>query len=119
MYPVSEEYKQRITEPSRNFYWSGKIVTKDNKEYIFENKDIVKGSGYVKRQCSGSSEIELGTVYASELGISLFSDIDRYTLDVPVSLWTFICSLQTEDSKPCRWEFSLLRKRTVILRRLR
>ena len=81
MFPVSEEYKQRITEPSRHYFWSGKIVTKDNKEYLFENKDIVKGSGYITRQCSGSSEIELGTVYAAELGISLFSNIDRYTLD--------------------------------------
>lgn len=33
------------------------------------------------RQCCGSSEIELGTVYAAEMGITLFSDIDRYTLD--------------------------------------
>lgn len=81
MYAVSEEYKKMITKPSRCFSWSGKIVTKDKKEYLFENKDIVKGSGYVTRQCSGSSEIELGTVYSAELGISLFSDIDRYTLE--------------------------------------
>lgn len=81
MYAVSEEYKKMITKPSRCFSWSGKIVTKDKKEYVFENKDIVKGSGYVTRQCSGSSEIELGTVYSAELGISLFSDIDRYTLE--------------------------------------
>lgn len=81
MYPVSEEYRQRIIEPSRHFYWSGKIVTKDKKEYPFENRDIVKGSGYVTRQCSGSSEIELGTVYAAELGITLFSSVDRYTLE--------------------------------------
>lgn len=81
MYAVSEEYKKMITKPSRCFSWSGKIVTKDKKEYLFENKDIVKGSGYVTRQCSSSSEIELGTVYSAELGISLFSDIDRYTLE--------------------------------------
>lgn len=81
MYAVSEEYKKMITKPSRCFSWSGKIVTKDKKEYVFENKDIVKGSGYVTRQCSGSSEIELGTVYYAELGLSLFSDIDRYTLE--------------------------------------
>lgn len=41
----------------------------------------MKGSGYISRQCSGSSEIELGSVYAAELGISLFSDIDRYSLE--------------------------------------
>ena len=81
MYPVSEEYKQMIKEPSRYFYWTGTIVTKDGREYPFTNEDIVKGSGYITRQCSGSSEIELGTVYAAELGITLFSEIDRYTLE--------------------------------------
>ncbi len=40
-----------------------------------------KGSGYITSQCCGSTEIELGTVYAAEMGISLFSDIDRYTLE--------------------------------------
>ena len=43
--------------------------------------DIVKGSGYVSAQCCGSTEIELGTVYAAEMGVTLFSQIDRYTLD--------------------------------------
>ena len=49
-----------------------KITTTAGREYPFTNEDIVKGSGYVSRQCSGSSEIELGSVYAAELGISLF-----------------------------------------------
>lgn len=81
MYPVSEEYKHAISESSRSFFWTGKITTKQGKEYPFENKDIVKGSGYISRQCSGSSEIELGSVYAAELGISLFLDVDRYSLE--------------------------------------
>ena len=41
----------------------------------------MKGSGYISRQCCGSTEIELGTVYAAEMGITLLSDIDRYTLE--------------------------------------
>lgn len=49
--------------------------------YEFDQDDMVKGSGYITSQCCGSTEIELGTVYASEMGISLFSDIDRYTLE--------------------------------------
>lgn len=81
MYPVSDEYKRLIAEPTRQYFWTGKIVTQAGKEYPITNRDIVKGSGYITRQCSGSSEVELGTVYAAELGISLFSDIDRYTLD--------------------------------------
>lgn len=81
MYPVSKEYQKAISEPSRSFFWTGMITTKAGKKYTFGNKDIVKGSGYISRQCSGSSEIELGSVYAAELGISLFSDIDRYSLE--------------------------------------
>lgn len=81
MYPVSEEYQKAISESSRSFFWTGMITTKAGKKYTFGNKDIVKGSGYISRQCSGSSEIELGSVYAAELGISLFSDIDRYSLE--------------------------------------
>lgn len=81
MYPVSKEYQKAISEPSRSFFWTGMITTKAGKKYTFGNKDIVKGSGYICRQCSGSSEIEVGSVYAAELGISLFSDIDRYSLE--------------------------------------
>lgn len=81
MYPVSEEYQKAISESSRSFFWTGMITTKEGKKYTFGNKDIVKGSGYISRQCAGSSEIELGSVYAAELGISLFSDIDRYSLE--------------------------------------
>lgn len=44
-------------------------------------EDIVKGSGYISSQCCGSAEIEPGTVYSAEMGITLFSQIDRYTLE--------------------------------------
>lgn len=48
--------------------------------FEFGSDDIVKGSGYISSQCCGNTEIELGTVYSSEMGITLLSDIDRYTL---------------------------------------
>ena len=41
----------------------------------------MKGSGYITRSCCGNNEIELGSVYAAEMGITLLSSIDRYTLD--------------------------------------
>ncbi len=81
MYPVSQAFMDAIESNTRKYYWTGTITTKNKKEYAFGNEDIVKGSGYITRQCCGSNEIELGTVYASEMGITLFSDIDRYTLD--------------------------------------
>ena len=81
MYSVSDAYKSAIQNNSRSFTWSGTIKTTAGRVYAFTNEDIVKGSGYVSRQCSGSSEIELGSVYAAELGISLFLDVDRYSLE--------------------------------------
>lgn len=88
MYPVSDAFMQAIKSNTRKYYWTGTITTSDKKTYEFGNEDIVKGSGYISRQCCGNSEIELGSVYAAELGISLFCDIDRYTLDgAEIELW--------------------------------
>ena len=81
MFPTSEEYKTVIKKNSRKFFWTGNIILKDETIIPFTNKDILKGSGYIHRSCSGSSELEIGTVYAGEFGISLFSDIDRYSLE--------------------------------------
>ncbi|GLC79332.1 hypothetical protein [Lacrimispora brassicae] len=81
MYPVSEAFLAAVQENTRKFYWTGRITTKAGAVYEFGNKDIVKGSGYISSQCCGSSEIEIGTVYAGEMGITLYSGIDRYTLE--------------------------------------
>lgn len=93
MYPVSEAFLQAVQENTRKYYWTGKITTKAGVEYPFGYEDIVKGSGYITAQCCGSTEIELGTVYAAEMGITLFSQIDRYTLEdakveLTYHLWT-------------------------------
>lgn len=81
MYPVSEAFLTTVQENTRSFYWTGRINTKAGAVYEFGNKDIVKGSGYITSQCCGSTEIEIGTVYAAEMGITLLSEIDRYTLE--------------------------------------
>ena len=81
MYPVSEAFLQAVQENTRRYYWAGRITTTKAVVYEFGADDIVKGSGYISSQCCGSTEIELGTVYAAEMGITLLSDIDRYTLE--------------------------------------
>ena len=81
MYPVSEAFLQAVQENTRRYYWTGQITTKGGAVYPFVYEDIVKGSGYITAQCCGSTEIELGTVYAAEMGVTLFSQIDRYTLE--------------------------------------
>jgi hypothetical protein len=81
LYPVSDAFLQAVQENTRRQKWSGKITTVDGTTYDFADKDIVKGSGYITRQCCGSTEIELGSVYAAEMGITLFLDADRYSLE--------------------------------------
>lgn len=81
MFEVSEKFRNAVKSNTRKYEWYGTITTKVGKVYEFGAKDIVKGSGYIKWQCCSNTEIELGTVYAAELGITLYSQIDRYTLD--------------------------------------
>ena len=81
MCPVSEAFLSAVQENTRRYYWTGRITTKAGVVHEFTEKDIVKGSGYISSQCCGSTEMELGTVYAAEMGITLFSEIDRYTLE--------------------------------------
>ena len=81
MYPVSEAFLSAVQENTRRYYWTGKITTKAGVVHEFTEEDIVKGSGYISSQCCGSTEMELGTVYAAEMGITLFLDVDRYTLE--------------------------------------
>ena len=81
MYPVSNAFMTAVKANNRKYYWTGRITTTAGTVYNFDQEDMVKGSGYITSQCCGSTEIELGTVYAAEMGISLFSEINRYTLE--------------------------------------
>lgn len=75
MVEVSRKFKNAIRQNTRKYEWYGTITTKGGEIYSFNSKEIVKGSGYIKWQCCSDSEIELGTVYAAERGISLFLEI--------------------------------------------
>lgn len=81
MYPVSNAFLEAVKANTRKYYWTGRVTTTAGTVYEFDQDDMVKGSGYITSQCCGSTEIELGTVYAAEMGISLFSEINRYTLE--------------------------------------
>ena len=80
MYEVSEKYRDAIRGRSRKFDWRGTITTPTGRVYHFTNKDIVKGSGSLTRSCAGSTSLEMGSVYAAELDISLFLNVDRYSM---------------------------------------
>ena len=81
MYPVSDAFMEAVQSNSRRYRWTGRIVTNTGSVVEFSEKDIIRGSGYITSQCCGSTEIELGTVYTAEMGITLLTDIDRYTME--------------------------------------
>lgn len=63
MYPVSNAFLRAVQENTRRYYWTGRITTTSGTVHEFDEKDILKGSGYISSQCCGSTEIELGTAY--------------------------------------------------------
>ena len=88
MYEVSDKYKQAIRSHTRKSEWRGTITTTTGRVYHFVTKDIVKGSGTLTRSCAGSTSLELGSVYAAELDISLFLNVDRYSMyDAVIDLY--------------------------------
>ena len=111
MYPVSEAFLRAVQENAWSYHWTGQITTKGGAVYPFVYEDIVKGSD-IMAQCRGSAEIELGTVYAAEMGITLFSQIDRYTLEGAEVRRS--CHLRLADGsfEKCRWASSRSARRT-------
>ena len=97
IYPVSDGFLRDVKSNTRKYYWTGTIVTRGGMTYEFGAKEIVKGSGYISRQCCGSTEIELGTVYTAEMGITLLSDIDRYTLEDALVFHLVLADGSVED----------------------
>ena len=102
MYPVSETFLSAVQENTRRYYWTGRITTKTGVVHEFSEKEIVKGSGYISSQCCGNTEMELGTVYAAEMGITLFLSVDRYSLEgATVELFYHLCLAdETYESIP-------------------
>ena len=71
MYPVSNAFLNAVKANTRKYYWTGRITTTAGMVYEFDQDDMVKGSGYITSQCCGSTEIELGTVYAAEMDLAV------------------------------------------------
>ena len=74
MIPVTEKFNTAIKQKSRQIFWTGKILLKDETVIEFDDKHILLDSGSITHSCSGTNELEFGTVYASEMGITLKLD---------------------------------------------
>ena len=70
--PSINFYSDVVQAQARRITWGG-IVTADGVDYPFTAENIAKGSGRITNEISGSN-MELGTVYSSELEIGLWID---------------------------------------------
>ena len=79
MYNVSEAYKEAIKASSRICSVKGVIKTTGGASIEITDKDISGGTFYINNQCVSESDFAFGAVFVGELGISLITEIDRYS----------------------------------------
>ena len=79
-YQTSEEYKVAIDSTSKETYVSGFITTQKGDTIQISNSEISPGSLYITNQCVDGDAFGYGSVFTAEMGITLKSEIDRYSL---------------------------------------
>ena len=80
MYYVSDEFLKAIKSNSRQSYISGYLILNNGNTIELSNKNIVSGSLSIDAYCVSGQEITIGSTIMAQLNISIFTDIDRYTL---------------------------------------
>ena len=82
MYPVTADYLLAIQSTDRITKITGLITLSDESTITVTNDIIAAGSLYVSEQSVSGEDLDIGSVYVSELGIGLISDIENpYSLD--------------------------------------
>lgn len=86
-YKTSTLYKEAIDKEAKTTFIDGEIKSTNGVKIHVTNEMIAPGSLYVTNQCVNSDSFEYGAVFTAELGITLKTEIDRYTLyDAEVNL---------------------------------
>ena len=79
MYTTSERFKELLWTDGRESRITGEMVLKNRTRVLINNSTIAK-SPEINNQCSGDSDLILGQAYQGQLKLSIYSDIDRYTV---------------------------------------
>ena len=79
-YETSDAYKQAIRQQVRDTKITGTLTTSSGDTIEINNALISAGSLYITNQCVNGEGFEYGAVFAAELGMSLKTSIDRYSL---------------------------------------
>jgi hypothetical protein len=82
MYAVSAEYLAAILASSKTSRIEGEIVLLDDTVIEITDDDIVSGSLYISEQSVSGEDLDVGSVYAAEMGIALIVPIENpYALE--------------------------------------
>lgn len=79
-YETSDLYKEAIDNLSRVTFIDGELTTPSGVVIQITNDIIDQGSFYVTNQCVSGDAFAYGSVFAAEAGITLKTEIDRYSL---------------------------------------
>lgn len=79
-YDTSLLYKEAIKKESRVTFIDGELIASNGVVININNESLEPGGFYITNQCSKNDSFEFGSVYTAELGITLKTEIDRYTL---------------------------------------
>lgn len=80
MYPVSEDYLTAIQRSSTTTYWYGSLKTVNGETYQINEENLAQGANRITRELTASQNIEIGSTCSAGLDISLYLDVDRYSL---------------------------------------
>lgn len=79
-YTTSSDYQTAISNTYRNTFITGELVTNTGQAINIQNEDISGGSLYITNQCVNGDAFEYGSVFTAEMGVTLKTEIDRYSL---------------------------------------
>lgn len=79
-YNTSALYKEAIDKESRVTFIDGELRTPKGTAIAIDNKAIDSGSFYITNQCVSNDAFAYGSVFAAEAGITLKTNVDRYSL---------------------------------------
>lgn len=80
MFDVSQEYLEKIKEPSRRTDINGIIALKNGEVINFSSSDLMNGSASYSNQCLNNNTFNLGSCYVGEYKMTIKTPADRYSL---------------------------------------
>lgn len=79
-FPTSDLYKEAIDKLVKTTYIDGELSNSKGDIITIDNDTIDQGSFYITNQCVSSDAFSYGSVFSAEAGITLKTEIDRYSL---------------------------------------